>query len=527
MRAALWCLALTLSLPVLGLAQGKAVESSPKPKESTAKEAPAEKPEAQAVSTHHTVEIAGKNVSYTATAGTLILHNEKDEPTAKVFYIAYTKDGVSDPASRPITFAYNGGPGGSSSLVDFGGFGPRRIVWPQPGNTTAAAPPYKMEPNPDTLLASTDLVFVDAVGTGYSRIIPPKGTDKMFYGVREDSHAFSQFIEQYISKYHRWGSTKFLLGESYGTTRSAVLAQELVQHGIYLNGVILCSTVLNFPTITFAPGDDLPFILYLPSYAATAWYHHMLKPEPASLPDLVKKAEAFAEGPYATALFKGSALGDAERQSIAGQLAELTGLPDSLWLKANLRVSLPVFSRRLLGKADESTGRYDSRYTLDQLQPLLPVGGSGSEDATASAMMGALTASFNDYLERRLNYHSEQHYVQLSYEVNRAWDWKYRPPAEDLLGQGGMFLNVAPALARAMTNDPGLQVMDNNGYFDMATPFFATEYSLRHTDLPQDAWNRITTKYYECGHMLYVNPKVLPELDHNINEFITKASSSH
>jgi carboxypeptidase C (cathepsin A) len=508
MRAALWCLALMMSFPVVGWSQKKTAEPSTKAKETLAKE----EPEAKAVSTHHTVEIAGKNVPYTATAGTIILHNDKDEPTAKVFYIAYTKDGVSNPASRPVTFAYNGGPGGASALVDFGGFGPRKIVWPQPGSTAGVRPPYQMEPNPDTLLATTD---------------PPKGTAKMFYGVKPDSHAFTHFIEQYISKYHRWGSAKFLLGESYGTTRSAVLAQELAEDGVYLNGVVLCSTVLNFPTITFAPGDDLPFILFLPSYAATAWYHHRLQPEPASLPELVKKAEAFAEGPYATALFKGSALGDTERQSVARKLADFTSLPASLWLKSNLRISAPVFRRKLMGEADESTGRYDSRYTIDQLQPLLPVGGTGSTDASASAMWGALTASFNDYLERRLNYHSEKHYIQLSYKVNEAWDWKYTPPVEDLLGQGAMFLNVAPALARAMNNDPELEVMVNNGYYDMATPFFATEYTLRHTDFPKDAWKRITTKYYECGHMLYVNPKTEPLLNRNINEFIAKASSHH
>jgi carboxypeptidase C (cathepsin A) len=527
MRAFFWCLLLTVSLPVLGVAQKKTPGPSPKAEEATTKEEPSAKPEAQAVSTHHTVEIAGKRISYTATAGTIILHDDKDEPTAEMFYIAYTKDNVASPASRPVTFSYNGGPGGASALVDFGGFGPREIVWPQPGSTVAVRPPYQVQPNPDTLLATTDLVFIDAVGTGYSRIIPPKGTAKMFYGVKQDSDAFTQFIEKYISKYHRWDSPKFLLGESYGTTRSAVLAQELVQHGIYLNGVVLCSTVLNFPTIAFAPGNDLPFILYLPSYAAAAWYHHRLKPEPASLPDLVKKAKAFAEGPYATALFKGSALSDAERQSIAGQLAVLTGLPTSLWLKANLRVSLPLFRRKLMGEDDQSTGRYDSRYTLDELQPLLPVDGSGSEDASTSAMMGALTASFNDYLERGLNYHIEKHYIQLSSAVFKAWDWRYKPPAADFLNWSSMFLNVAPALARAMNNDPGLELMVNNGYFDMATPFFATEYTLRHSDLPKDSWNRITTKYYDCGHMLYVNPKALPELNRNINQFIAKASSSH
>jgi len=191
-----------------------------------------------------------------------------------------------------------------------------------------------------------------------------------------------------------------------------------------------------------------------------------------------------------------------------------------------LRISLPLFRRRLMGSADQLTGRYDSRYTLDELQPLLPFTGPSSAGATSSAMEGALTAAFNDYLERKLNYHSQQHYIQLSYKVNGEWDWKYNPPVQMLLGEGGMFLNVAPALARAMGNDPGLEVMDNNGYFDMATPFFATKYSLEHAPLPKGAWKRITTDYYHCGHMLYLNPEVLPVLDRNINQFIAKASSS-
>lgn len=528
MRSLFLCFLFSTTLSVLGAAQNKTPEASTNPDQVTVKkEVPEAAPKSEAVSTHHTVEISGHRVPYTATAGTIILRNDKNEPTAEMFYIAYIKDGASDPASRSITFSYNGGPGAASSLVDFGGFGPRKIVWPQPGSANAIRPPYQIKPNPDTLLATSDLVFIDAVGTGYSRIIPPKGTDKMFYGVHQDSDAFTQFIERYISKFHRWGSPKFLLGESYGTTRSAVLSQELIQHGIYLNGVILCSTVLNFPTITFAPGDDLPFILYLPSYAAAAWYHHRLHPEPASLQELVKKAEAFAEGPYATALFKGSALRDAERQSIAVQLASLTGLPASMWIKADLRISLQLFRRRLMGEADQSTGRYDSRYTLGELQPLLPFNGSSNLGATSSAMTGALTASFNDYLERRMNYHSDRQYTQLSYKVNSAWDWKYNPPVQVLTGEGSMFLNVAPALARAMGNDPGLELMVNNGYFDMATPFFATEYSLRHSPLSKDAWKRITTDYYDCGHMLYLNPKVLPVLNSNINQFIAKASGSN
>jgi carboxypeptidase C (cathepsin A) len=525
MRTILCRLFLIMSISSLGMAQRSAPKpGAAAPKKHEEAEQPS-KPEARAVSTHHTVEINGEQVPYTATAGTMILRDAKGEPTAQMFYIAYTKDNVADPGLRPLTFSYNGGPGASSSLVDLGGFGPREIAWPQPGAAAAVRPPYQIKPNPDTLLATTDLVFIDAVGTGYSRIIPPKGTPKMFYGVRQDSDAFTQFIERYISKYHRWGSAKFLLGESYGTTRSAVLAQELIQHGIYLNGVILCSTVLNFPTITFAPGNDLPFILYLPSYVAAAWYHHRLSGDPAGLPGLVQKAEAYAAGPYATALFQGSSLSDSERESVAKQLSGLTGLPASLWVKANLRISLPLFRRRLLGNEDEAVGRYDSRYTLDQLQPLLPINGPTSSDPSDSAMNGALTASFNDYLERRLNYSSDHHYIQLSYQVNAAWDWKYNPPVQVLLGEGSMFLNVAPALARAMDNDPGLEIMLNNGYFDMATPFYATEYSLRHAPLPKGAWNRITTDYYHCGHMLYLNPKVSPVLNQNINKFVSEASS--
>ncbi len=538
MRTFVCCVILALSVPLMGLAQKHepghqreaATKAAAKSESSRSEKAESggaaeKKPEAREVQTPHSVEIAGVKVDYTATAGTLILRNEKQEPTAEVFYIAYTKNGVGDFAHRPVTFAYNGGPGGSSSLVDFGGFGPREIVWPQPGSTTAVRPPYEMKPNPDTLLASTDLVFVDAVGTGYSRILPPKGTKKMFYGVSEDADAFTQFIQEYVTKFHRWNSPKFLLGESYGTTRNAVLANELIQKGIYLNGVIMCSTVLSFPTVEFAPGNDLPYILFLPSYTAAAWYHHRLNPEPASLPDLVKKAEAFAEGSYATALFKGSELGAAEKQSIASQLSELTGLPASLWVESNLRISLSVFRRKLMGLKDETTGRYDSRYTIEQLEPMLPYPEPGSAGASSSAMMGALTASFNDYVENHLNYDSDRPYQQLSYQVNEAWDWKYQGPRMVLEGGSRMMLNVAPALARAMTNDPGLEVMFNNGYFDMATPFFATEYSLRHTTLPKGGWQRIAFDYYHCGHMLYLNPKVLPELNANINKFITQASA--
>ena len=471
-------------------------------------------PKPVAIKTHATVTIHGKKLAYTATAGRLLLYNSKHQPTASVFYIAYTLDGAN-PSTRPVTFAYNGGPGGASALVDIGGFGPRRLVWPKPRSTAGERPPYRLVNNGDSLLNVTDLVFIDAVGTGYSRIVG-HGKPSMFYGLAADGHAFSQFIQRYVQQNGRWNSPKFLLGESYGTTRNAVVADDLVRQGVYLNGVIMCSTVLDFPTVEFTPGNDMPYDFYLPSYAAVAWYHHRLHPQPASLPAFVKQAEAFAAGPYAAALYQGSSLPAAQKQAIAAQLTHFTGIPQSLWLKANLRMNLSLFMRRLMGSTGPMTGRYDGRFTTPELVPLMPF--SQGAGATSTAIMGALTETFDQYVRQDLHYVSHRIYKQLSFAVNRQWKWK---AGGDLRAQ-----NVAPALARAMDNDPGLQVMDNNGYFDMATPFFATRYSLEHAPLPKGAWKRITTDYYHCGHMLYLNPKVLPVLDHNINQFITKASSN-
>ncbi|MHB1544650.1 MAG: S10 family peptidase [Gammaproteobacteria bacterium] len=476
----------------------------------------------RSVSTQHVVTVDSRRIHYTATAGILILRNGAGKPTARMFYIAYRENGIRNESQRPITFAYNGGPGGASVLVDFGGFGPRRIIWPHPGADHGTRPPYRIVPNPDTLLGATDLVFVDAVGTGLSRILPA-GSAKMFYGINQDASAFRQFIAQYLTRNRRWNSPKFILGESYGTTRSAVLAADLARHGIDLNGVIMCSTVLDFPTLAFAPGNDLPYIFYLPSYAAVAWYHHRLHPEPKSLPDWVAQVERFAEGPYAAALFQGSALPPAQLRSIASELARDTGLPARLWREADLRISLPVFQKKLLSRKHRSVGRFDGRFSMPELEPLLPVPGQSSAGAASSAIMGALTASFNNYLEQNLHYVSHLHYRQLDYKVNAAWKWAYEPPVESLTGLGQFYLNVAPALARAMLNDPGLRVLFNNGYFDMATPFFATLYTVHHMGLPPSVMRRIEFRYYPSGHMLYLNPKALPLLQTHIDHFIERA----
>ncbi len=483
-------------------------------------------PKEQAVVTHASVTIDGQRIPYTTTTGTLLLYNKKHQATASVFYIAYTEDG-KNPATRPITFAYNGGPGFASALVDIGGFGPRRIVWPAPGDIKAEQPPYRLENNQYSILRSTDLVFIDAVGTGYSRIVG-YGTPQMFYGFVADGRAFAQFIERYVAKFGRWNSPKFLLGESYGTTRNAVLSNDLVNDGVYLNGVIMCSTVLDFPTINFSAGNDLPYILYLPTYAAVAWYHHRVHPRPASLPALVQETEQFARGPYLNALFAGTTLPAAQKQQIAQRLQQLTGIPVSLWLKADLRITLPVFQRHVMGSTGPMTGRYDGRFLIDELQPLLPRGGRGNEGATTSAIWGALTSTFDNYVSRTLGFKSNRIYIQSSGTVFRDWNWTYHPPVNDLGSGVGTLstMNVATSLTRAMNNDPGMQVMFNNGYFDMATPFFATEYTVDHMDLPASLRANVHFDFYPVGHMLYVNPKALPMLQRNIGQFIAMATAS-
>ncbi len=513
---------LSIAGGLAGAAAWAAPASAPSPPvAAAAKTAPVPAP--RTVATHHVAEIGGKRIAYTATAGTLLLYDAKHHATASVFYVAYTRDGA-DPDRRPITFAYNGGPGFASALVDVGGFGPRRIDWPAPGDAAAMQPPYRLVDNPHSLLARTDLVFIDAVGTGYSRIVG-KGTPKMFYGIDGDARSFAQFIERYVTQTHRWNSPKFLLGESYGTTRSAVLAEDLVRQGVYVNGVILCSTVLDFATINFTAGNDLPFALYLPSYAAVAWYHHRL-PAGETLVQAVDAARAYAGSQYLRALFAGSALPAADRARVATRLASLTGVPSPLWERADLRITLPVFMRRLLGPDGPMTGRFDARFTAPELQPLSPTPGASNAGASTTAIWGALTASFDAYLRDDLHYRSDRPYLQSSNAVFKAWNWTYRSPL-NALGSGVGNLksrNVAPALARAMTNDPGMQVLFNNGYYDMATPFFATDYTIAHLGLAPGALARIHEAYYPVGHMLYVNPSVEPALARTIDAFIAAAA---
>jgi carboxypeptidase C (cathepsin A) len=464
-------------------------------------------PVVPAAVTHHTARIGGREIAYTATAGTIVLTNAKNEPAASVFYVAYVADGLGPAGRRPVTFAYNGGPGGSSALVHLGAFGPRMVV-----TTNAAAthpPPYDIVDNEDSLLDVSDLVFVDAVGTGFSRVTG-QGTGKDFYGVDEDGKAFAQFIRRYITANGRWNSPKYLAGESYGTTRSCVLAKMLQDDGISLSGIVLMSSVLDFATLIPQPGDDLPYWLYLPTEAAVAAYHQKAAVPGGDLERFLRDARAFAQGPYEQALAKGASLGTAERDAVAARLHDMMGLPVAYLVKSDLRVRPGRFEKELLGDDARTVGRYDGRFTNADIDP---VADAAETDPSSDAVFGAFTASFNRYIREELHYRTDLKYEFLSYEVNGAWDWRRgdreRPTA----------LDVAPDLRDAMTADPYLRVFSANGIYDLATPFYATEYSLAHLGLAPALQSHIAFGFYPSGHMVYLNPQAHAELKRDLAAF--------
>jgi carboxypeptidase C (cathepsin A) len=464
-------------------------------------------PPARTVVTHHVATIGGRSVRYTATAGTILLTAANGDPAASVFYVAYTADDLGPRARRPLTFAYNGGPGGSSALVHLGAFGPRTVVTTNASATHPA--PYDIVDNADSLLDKSDLVFVDAVGTGFSRLAG-KGTAKDFYGIDQDGRAFAQFVRRYITANDRWNSPKYVAGESYGTTRSCVLAKMLEDDGISLNGVILISSVLDFATLGAQPGDDLPYWLYLPSEAAVAVYQHKASTGASDLPAYLRSVRAFAQGPYAAALAKGASLEPAERDAVARTLAAYTGLPVDYIVRSNLRVRPGRFEKTLLGDTARTVGRYDGRFTNFDIDP---VADAAETDPSSDAVTGAFTASFNRYVREELNYRTDEEYKFLSYDVNNAWDWnrgdRSRPSAA----------NVSNDLRDAMTANPYLRVFSANGIYDLATPFFATEYSLAHLGLAPELQAHISFGYYPAGHMIYLNPEAHAQLKADLAAF--------
>ncbi len=465
-------------------------KASPKPSE---KEKPAP-PEEKLVETKHTVTIGGQAISYTAKAGTILLRDEDDKPTASIFYIAYTRDNMTDLAIRPITFSFNGGPGSSSVWMHLGLLGPRRVRLAEDGS--ALPPPYQLVDNEYSLLDATDLVFIDPVSTGFSRAIPPKDAKK-FHGLREDTASVAEFIRLYVTRNKRWSSPKFVIGESYGTTRAAALSGELSQRlKMNVNGIMLVSTALNFQTLDFNAGNDLPYVLYLPTYAATAWFHKKLPPElqAKTMPEVFEAARVFATGDYRRALDAGSSFSAAERRKAVDQYARFTGLPTNYVDRADLRISLGRFAAELLAGQNRVIGRYDSRYkgyVRDRLANRM------EQDPSFEAVASAFASTFNDYVRTELKYETD-----LQYEILASvgpWNWD----------QSNAYVNVGETLASAITRNPFLKVHVSSGYYDLATPLAATLYTIDHLVIDPALLANFTLDSYTAGHMMYLN---LPDL---------------
>lgn len=461
------------------------------------------------------VTIAGRTIPYTVTPGTLTIRNDEGKPIASMFYVAYTADRAKGAPPRPVTFLFNGGPGSSSMWLHMGSFGPVRVD--TPSTDVSAPPPYRIVPNHESILDKTDLVFLDAIGTGLSRPLgDTKGTE--FWGVDQDIDAFARAIQRYLVKYDRWSSPKFLLGESYGTLRAAGLAHELQSRGTQMSGVILLSTILNYGVRN--PGTELEDIIYLPSYAATAWYHNRLPNRPATLEPFLSEVRAYAIGPYLSALAKGDDLPVEERDAVARQLSAYTGLSTQVLIENDLRVDLSRFRKELLRDQRRTVGRLDSRFLgID-----VDAGGEGPEyDAADAAIGGAYIGALNSYLFGTLGYKTKLSYRPNFYSsISPAWDRKHKAPGSQRKMDAA---NTALDLGQAMRQNPHLKVLALNGYYDMATPFFGAEYSLKHMQLDPSLRGNITYTYYPSGHMIYIEPGSMTALKADLDRFYDSATS--
>ena len=518
--ASLLCLAPATA--ILAAEHDEAAKPDEKAEAAKPARAKTEAPPERSSVTSHSVQIGGRSIAYKATAGTLLIRDDKDKPDASVFYVAYTVDG--DSTKRPVTFLYNGGPGSSTIWLHMGSFGPVRISTESPAATAPA--PYQLVPNGDSLLDKTDLVFVDAIGTGYSKGLVKEDKDgkpdkeslenpnKRFWGTDQDIDAFGRFIARYITVNKRWNSPKFLFGESYGTPRSAGLAKYLEEHGIALNGVVLLSSIINYGSRL--PGLDNDYVNLLPSFAAIAWYHDKLPNRPATLEPFLTEVRNFARGDYAVALNKGQDLTAAERDAIAERMSRYTGLSTTYLKEANLRVSQPRFRKELLRDERRTLGRYDGRFEGIDMDA---AGETPETDPADTAIRGAFTAAFNDYIVRELNYTSDVAY-NVSAPAIADWDWKHkvrgqmRPVPLPIMGAD---------LSEAMRTNPHLKVLSANGYFDLATPFFATEYDLGHMDIDPKLRGNLSFTYYPSGHMVYLNLEALKQFKQDLAKFYDSA----
>ena len=488
------------------------------------------------------VTVGGQKIDYRAVAGTIVVHpkdwddaavpatedklggksDDKDDDAKKnpkaeasMFYVAYFKKGAPA-ADRPITFLYNGGPGAATVWLHMGAWGPRRVVTLDDSHTPAA--PYRLVDNAYSLLDVSDLVFIDAPGTGFSRIAG-KDKEKAFFGVDEDAYAFSQFILGFLSQYGRWNSPKYLFGESYGTPRSAVLVNALeTDHDVDFNGVILLSQILNFDlspdSPQFNPGADEAYITALPTYAATAWYHDRLAGPKPELPVLLQQVEQFATTDYATALQQGSELPPERRQAIAQRLSQFTGLPVDYILKADLRINGGEFEKMLQDPQGLTTGRLDTRFSGPSLDPLSKESGY---DPQSAAISSAYVSAFNDYVRVQLHFGGDRTYKS-EISVGKDWDFDHQPPGSSDPQKGMM--NVMPDLASAMKYNPQLKVMLLGGYFDLATPFYEGWYEMHHLQIPPTLTSNIEYRYYPSGHMVYAHEASLKQMHDDVAGFI-------
>ncbi|MEZ4658286.1 MAG: hypothetical protein R2911_11995 [Caldilineaceae bacterium] len=477
---------------------------------STAKEEAKKELTDQLIETTHAVSIGGQQIDYTATTGVLVLKDEEDKAKASIFFTAYTRNGVADLGQRPITFAFNGGPGSSSVWLHMGVLGPKRVLMDDEGN--APPPPYRLVDNEYSILDKTDLVFIDPVSTGYSRPAPGEEA-KQFHGLEKDIESVGAFIRLYTTRYKRWASPKFLIGESYGTTRSAGLAGHLQdRHGMYLNGIMLISSILNFQTARFNVGNDLPYILFLPTYTATAWYHGLLrkKLQKQSLRAVLDEVEEFAANAYTLALMKGAKLGQDERSQIVEKLAQYTGLSADYIERTNLRIAIHRFVKEILRPQQRTVGRFDTRITGVDRDA---VGEVHEYDPSFAVIHGVYTAMFNNYVRTELGFESDLVYEILT-SLYQTWDYGKNQ---------NQYVNVAETLRGAMTKNRYLKVFVGNGYYDLATPYFATEYTFNHLGLDAELQANISMGHYEAGHMMYVHKPSIIQLKQDLDEFIEAA----
>ena len=529
-------LALLSACAAVGALQLHALEDDKKPEKS------AESPSATGAPTDSitegTVTVGGQAIAYKAVAGTLTVgatnsqdamigldgkflpdsgikpaEKPEDAPaTARIFYAAYFKKGAPT-ENRPITFLYNGGPGSSTMWLHMGSFGPRRVVTADTVHEAAA--PYKIVNNDYSLLDVSDLVFIDAPGTGFSRVFG-KDKDKAFWGIDEDAHAFDRFIRRFLTKYDRWNSPKYLFGESYGTPRSAVLSADL--QNVDLNGIILLSAILSFDNSAdepkLNPGVDQAYALALPTYAASAWYHHKLPAQPEALEPFLKEVEVYALGEYMSALLQGSELPDARKQAVAEKLHEYTGLPVAYLLKSDLRVAGGAFSKTLDDAEGITSGRLDTRYQGPDYDPLSE---EAQYDPQSNAISSAYTTAINQYMREDLKFGDNWTYKPSAYgEPGFHWQMRY--------AEGGQ--NVMPDLAKKLKENPKTKVLLAGGYYDLATPFFEGMYEMHHLPIPQSLQANISYKYYQAGHMIYVNDGVLKQFHEDVAAFIKSTEAA-